>query len=267
MFTSKCIICDLDLPEEQTLKTFKARGIKTLMQSSLRRKDGRHNNMKNLTSITVHTSCYVMYNRERSVASALKNVQSIPSTSRRSSGEQGFDFRQWCLFCSKDASDEFINRQKKSRVANRKHVSIVSKPDTRINILKYAKERNDELGNTVSARLLGVEDIVEQAARYHSACYKIFFNACLSGCSVGRPVDSQQYQAVQFVIDYLLAHKEECQFSLYNILSSYEHTVPEKRYLLRHLKKYFQSDILFNDSKIDTIITFRDIGGKTLSDN
>lgn len=78
---------------------------------------------------------------------------------------------------------------------------------------------------------------------------------------------SKQYEAVQFVIDYLLAHKEECQFSLSDILSNYKHTLPEKRYLLRHLQEYFQSDILFHDSKKDTIITFRDTGEKILFDN
>ena len=104
MTSSLCFICDESFSDEDSV-IVKERGIKTFIESSNRRRDGKHSRLQGVSSVKVHVKCQKSYNKEHNIAAALSQHASC-SAVRRSHVET-FDFKNKCVLCAEDASDDF----------------------------------------------------------------------------------------------------------------------------------------------------------------
>ncbi|CAG9764574.1 unnamed protein product [Ceutorhynchus assimilis] len=169
MEDSKCFICGDSLQGQVT--TVKEKGILTFMDSGKKRKDGKHILLKDETSVTVHEKCRKIYNKQSYIDAALAEQSSKPSASRRSN-QPLFDFKGHCLFCGKDASDQFIERQKKLNQSRREKVHEVTKLDFKQKVIDAAKttRKSDEWSNAVVFRIENEIDLIAAEGRYHGSC-------------------------------------------------------------------------------------------------
>lgn len=65
----------------------------------------------------------------------------------------------------------------------------------RENLIKIARERNDDWGNQVLGRLLTCNDLVAVEAIYHDRCRKMFTLSLSASAKKGRPVNCIKMQA------------------------------------------------------------------------
>ena len=190
-----CFICDRLLSEDDT-REVKERGIKTLIEHSIKRNDGKDSQLKGLKNVTVHEKCRRKYTRETVEQSPSK--QSTSSESTLSNLSPIFDFLHNCLFCADDASDDFLNKQHKKLLIKQGIVKQVIKDHTKISILEAARNRGDEWGKQVITHISN-ENIVKEKARYHDNCMKKFFNIP-SGKKRCRPKDTNISEAMDYAL-------------------------------------------------------------------
>ena len=97
----KCLICDGQLSAGET-RDVKDKGIKTLIDYSIKWKDGKHPLLEGLKSVRVHEKCWKVYTKERRAETfqAKQKTSQVPTTSLRNL-ELRFDFLHDCLFCAK----------------------------------------------------------------------------------------------------------------------------------------------------------------------
>lgn len=69
MADSKCFICDDFLSIKESV-VIKERGLKTLINSSKQRKDGKHKSLEGRWFVTVHSNCRKSYVKEQSIATS-----------------------------------------------------------------------------------------------------------------------------------------------------------------------------------------------------
>lgn len=99
-----------------------------------------------------------------------------PLHATRSTLPVSFDFIKLCCICGNDASDEFIERQKKRPVDRRENVHTVSNSDLRKSMIDRCGILKSQFTLQVLARIEGVADLIEAQARYHDNCLKHFYN-------------------------------------------------------------------------------------------
>ncbi|CAG9770015.1 unnamed protein product [Ceutorhynchus assimilis] len=207
--------------------TVKEKGILTFMDSSKKRKDGKHILLKDETSVTVHEKCRKIYNKQSYIDAALAEQSSKPSASRRSN-QPLFDFKGHCLFCGKDASDQFIESHKKLNQSRREKVHEVTKLDFKQKVIDAAKttRKSDEWSNAVVFRIENEIDLIAAEGRYHGSCCKNYFGEYVqSGTKRGRPEDEEVTAAVDYICRYLEANEDQCQFVLSDILKDYKQSL------------------------------------------
>ena len=190
-----CFICEEDLesadPNEIVIVT--SRGIKTLIKTSLERKDGRNKALEGMNSITVHVKCKEKYTNKRNGKFA---HSSNPATShswkfsptrkklRRFSDNSDFEFIKKCFICN---SGDYY-KQKSSRKIHK-----VTKPEFEINLRTALKSNlllSDELSKAVFQRISCINLLAKKAC-YHGNCYNKILNLYLGITNgtgnVGRP--------------------------------------------------------------------------------
>ena len=118
----KCLICDGQLSAGET-RDVKEKGIKTLIDYSIKWKDGKHSLLEGLKSVKVHEKCRKVYTKERRAETfqAKQKTSQVPTTSLRNL-ELRFDFLHDCLFCGKYASSEFLKKESKKHLEDRESV-------------------------------------------------------------------------------------------------------------------------------------------------
>lgn len=140
-----CVICNALLSVSENV-TVSSKGIKTLMESSLQRKDGLHFKFETLSTVSIHKEFRKVYTRSSSIKAyiaKLKNgvhIQSSSAPIKRSSGSQKFSFKEDCLICGMDA---VVNLKTPKRY--RKPVSLVHNLTTKQTIYKCIENRKDDL--------------------------------------------------------------------------------------------------------------------------
>ena len=92
MTSEKCFICE-GLLSEGEAREVEEKGVRTLIDYSIKLKDGKHYQLKGLNSVTVHEKCRKVYTKERSAEA----FQSRKKTSTNSNQllrcqESKFDF-------------------------------------------------------------------------------------------------------------------------------------------------------------------------------
>lgn len=108
----KCFICEGELSEGET-REVKEKGVQTLIDYSVKWKDGKQSQLIGLKSVKVHEKCRKVYTKARSSeAFRLRQEPSqVPTTSLRSVVPD-FDFLNDCVFCGEEASHDFLKKTK-----------------------------------------------------------------------------------------------------------------------------------------------------------
>lgn len=227
MADSKCFICDDFLSIKESV-VIKERGLKTLINSSKQRKDGKHNSLEGRWFVTVHSNCRKSYVKESSTTSIATSTTTTTQNTRRSEVPV-FDYKNKCLLCEGDASGEFLRNQIKKPVQKRDRVHCVETLVFKESLLRTARNRNDKWGSDVIFRVYNVSDLVAAEGRYHGACGKQFFKRISTPKSAkGRPENIEVTAAFDFVCNYIENNEGQCQFSLCKILDNYKGYQPKK---------------------------------------
>ena len=245
----------------------KEKGIKTLIDYSIKWKDGKHSLLEGLKSVKVHEKCRNVYTKERRAETfqARQKTSQEPTTSLRSL-DLRFDFLHDCLFCGKDASSEFLKKESKKHLDDRESVHLIEMLHVKDTILKAGEMRNDEWGKEVCTRICNVVDLVAAEAKYHSGCMKKFYQTS-SGMKCGRPKTSTAFEAMSHAFNYLEQNREECQFTFSKIFSEYEGDLPTDKTIKSELIGRYGHNIVVSVNKNrKPVVCFRDTGNKILTD-
>lgn len=259
----KCFICDDFLSNKESV-VIKERGLKTLIDSSKRRKDGKHILLEGRWFVTVHCNCRKSYVKESNIATSLTTTKNT-----RRSDIPVFDFKHKCLLCEGDASDEFLKKETKKPVQKRDRVHCVETLVFKDSLLETARNRNDKWGSDVILRVGNVSDLVAAEGRYHGACGKQFFKRISTQqSSKGRPKNVEVTAAFDFVCNYIENNEDQCQFSLREILNDYKGYIPTEKILKKRLiDKYGQEIVIATGINRQPVICFRNTGYTILTDN
>lgn len=250
MSSEQCFICEETLSHGETV-IVKERGIKTLIESSRERKDNKQLFLSGLNCVTVHVKCHKSYiNKKLIIASLKAKKKNAPTViAARRSSIPSFDFKTTCLFCVEDASVEFIKRQTKRIVARRDTVHVISTMQVKENILEAARKRGDTWGEVVSMRITNVADLVAAEGRYHGSCIRKFFHSLKTYEVSGRPETEYLKTVIDFISSFLEEHRDECQFSLTEILKGYKGVIPTNDTLRKKLQEKYGDDYLYYKAK------------------
>lgn len=262
---ANCIICEKPL-SDGNVRILKEESIRSCIDSSIRRKDKKHLQFRQFKTLNVHTNCAKQYTWERNIELAERKLNAPSnSTSTRRSSNINFDFNNLCFICEKDASDAFIEKQRKVPANKKQEVHMVTNQNLKNTLVNKLKNTEDRQCLDIYNRLLPVEDLSAVGARYHGSCHKLLYNKFRCVLEVE---ESEAYRAAKFIANYILQHKEECQFSVPEILTNFDSTEwAHTKYIKKRLKDIFQEDIIIHSSKYGPIITFLNSGNKILTDN
>lgn len=176
---TECFICDNILTKSEVI-VVKEKGLETFRQSSLKRKYGKVKFLRGKTSIAVHNGCRKRYNNEKLIAAYLRRGgEASSSTVQRRSAEVQFSFRDHCFLCADKITAEFLEKQKQTRLRDRKIVYNVRTSTMKDTVLQRAQLRGDEWGQAIVKRLEGVIDLVAADAQYHLSCMKKLYHVPL----------------------------------------------------------------------------------------
>gem|GEM_PF-5842765 len=260
-------ICDKSLSEGATVVV--ERGIQTLRDASAERNDRKIEHLRSVGSIKIHTQCRKTYTRKSSIsafkrerdAEASTSTNLSPPRSRKRSNESAFDFKRCCIFCGEEASEEKeIKKHKKFR-QKISHVSTLSFKD---GVIAAANKRGDDLGKTVTRRIIFEHDLVAAEAKYHAVCYTLFMKRSTEG-KVGRPEDTTIILAMEDIFSYIENH-DDCQFTLTELKGVCKDFIPDDKTIKsKLLQRYGKRIIITTKSKSSTIISFTDAQFDSLS--
>jgi hypothetical protein len=246
----------------------------TFKESSKKRGDGKNKRyLKNLTSIVVHDLCRKNYINENLISASNRRRSDVPispaPTSSLRSLVPSFNFKDYCFLCNVKIDEEYLLKQKKTKLCDREIVFSVQKLSMKDNVLEVAKKRKDEWGKTVKERIENIIDLVAVDARYHHSCLKAFYlQPTTSGQKRGYRPDSNVDEAMGLILSYLKDNANECQFSLDDLMNLIEGDYrPDVRNVKSRLLKEFGDDVLIVErANKPTIVCFRNTGYKILTD-
>ncbi|KAI4478910.1 hypothetical protein M0802_014479 [Mischocyttarus mexicanus] len=257
----KCLLCRTFLNDGRPQRKIELKAISRCISASLKRKDNVHKDLMGLTRLIVHESCSKVYSSEDRIRLYLRkrsNSKESPQYSKRTYVDNSFDFKKLCFICSKDASEEFIKKQKKKERNKRRVVKHVTNTRTKGLILEKLNNRYDSLALYASSRISKVPDLVSINARYH--------DDCMWRLSKKKPdfLDSEESiaaKAARFISEYMITNKERtCQFNMFKILDQFEtDRLPLLKYIIEHLKDNLGDDVIIHKSTEGPIITFANV--------
>lgn len=139
-----CFICDEDLTNGY-LGAVKKKEIRTLINCSERRWDGKGVDLAGLPYVTVHEKCRKLYTNEKSIKSALNRSQelNLNENDQQPTGDREFKFREKCIFCEENITEQFLLNESKKSHSKRNKVFKIRNPGTKNGITKAANQHND----------------------------------------------------------------------------------------------------------------------------
>lgn len=273
MDDEKCSICDQDLEPNCKRRVISGDKLKSFFEAATARQDRKANIFKNATIITVHASCAKSYTSISHITAHLKRSElqgastssCTPSDDRLLRSGGNFNFSELCFFCEEDASDYFIKKQIKKPKVLRVEVTVVSKKDElRSNIISYKDYAFDQYALQIIDRISRVDNLHAVKARYHRDCYKKFLKLADTDHVQS---DGANFLAAKFINDYILLNSDECQFSLQEILSTYE----GPKYIMQMVKEELAllqpENLVFHSDNARSMVSLKSATEKILSDN
>lgn len=97
--SEKCLICGENLSGDRTV--VQERGISKFIESSRKRKDGKHRFMEGKSELSVHEKCRKSYNQPRSIAGFIKKQlrEAASASPLLRSETPPIDFEDSCFLC------------------------------------------------------------------------------------------------------------------------------------------------------------------------
>lgn len=270
-----CFICKESL-QVGVVSVVKKRGVATLLASAVKRRQVEHQRLlEGVEEITTHTACQKKYNIEKSIVAYLRRESeppNLPKTTRSSTTSISFDFNNQCFLCDESANEEYKQRQNKLPVERRNPMVNVTVPEIASTILSYAKQREDDWGKKIGNRIGILQtmntDLVAVKAKYHKNCINNFYKLPGRCQKRGQPTPNID-KAMEVVFKFLEENREECQFSLGQLLDEIpEDSRPHIKTVKKRLEEKYGDDIIIAQSaNRGSIVCFKSIGHKLLSDN
>ncbi|XP_065677285.1 uncharacterized protein LOC136092656 [Hydra vulgaris] len=181
-----CFICSKLLTASKTVVV--DRGMKTLIDMSVKRSDGFYEYLKDLKFVTIHVVCRKKYTRktiaafirQQDIDQVCTSKNSPPTRARVS--ESLFCLKKCCSICGDEANEK---SEKKKAMKVRRKIHKVATLEFKESILKVAWSYSDEEAKKVTARIEYQFDLVAAEAKYHNTCYNSFLRPT-NGCKIGR---------------------------------------------------------------------------------
>lgn len=264
-----CFICEKAI-DPASVKIIKGETINNFIRASKQRQDEKHHQFQNKESLTIHSNCSKSYTSQKEINYVLRKLRDASASTSstvltRGTATTDFNFKKLCFICEEDATDEFLKKQDRLPANKRQRVHCISSNDTLKSLLGKLSTATDKLSLSIYTRLMKVEDLVAVGARYHETCQKNLYSKCRVS---SEPDETLNVKAAKFISTYILDHKEECQFSITDILENFESDEwISTKYLKLHLHKIFGDDIIIHSSKCGPILTFINRSKKILSDS
>lgn len=138
-------------------------------------------------------------------------------------------------------------------------VRIINNTEVQDHIIQLGKNKdNIELLN----RIENIRNISTVEAKYHKNCLR---KLELPGTGRFSGEREETIQVINYISNYLDANKEECQFSLDEILADFKGDKPSQKWILTKLKEKYGNDVIITSLKNRSpIISFRDTGHEIL---
>ena len=171
------------------------KGLNTIIRASIEKKENEiHEKLTRLQQ----SQCpvYVHHDCRRRFVDLRKKSNSLPQQKKlRSSTDTAFNWETCCFLYLKSVD---------LRHKTRDRVHQVCTLPIHATLIKFAKEKNDDWGQAVLARLETCNDLVAAEAVYHSSCMANFkLNKGGSGGTRGRPRNVSMTKAFENVCDWL----------------------------------------------------------------
>ena len=243
-----CFICSKLLIASETVVV--DRGMKTLIDTSVKRSDRFYEYLKDLKPVTIHVVCHKMYTRKSTVV-AFKRQQDIdqvstsensPPRTRARVSESFFCLKKCCIFCGDEANKE-AEKKKAKKVWHKIHK--VATIEFKESIQKVAWSRSDEEAKKVTAHIEYEFDLVAAEAKYHNTCYNSFMRPT-NGCKIGRPQDESTNVAMEEIFKYI-ENSDDCQFSLEELKNICKNSHLDNRTIKTRLKLKFCYKIIITE--------------------
>ena len=108
--TQICSICNNQSNGGQEWRNLQEKAKKTLIDSSIKRKDNKFKSIDVDKDVFTHNSCYKSYTRQSNIENALKpkNNDAIDNAPRKQ--RAAFDYKTHCLICAKEFEFEAEKR-------------------------------------------------------------------------------------------------------------------------------------------------------------
>lgn len=138
----------------------------------------------------------------------LRKTAEEPERKRlRSSIDASFTWKFCCFLCGKLV------------VKNKEKFHEVQTLPLYINVIEWAKERNDDWGEAVTTQLGATNDLVADEAIYHTTCMASFKLNKVKGNNVGRPQDPIMGESFERICEWL---ENTAESDLYSVRELHE---------------------------------------------
>uniref|UniRef100_A0A1B6DZA6 Uncharacterized protein n=1 Tax=Clastoptera arizonana TaxID=38151 RepID=A0A1B6DZA6_9HEMI len=186
----ECLLCEGPFLDGSQVAVVKRKGLQSFIEASKKRNDRKVVLLKNFTELEVHEKCRKQYTKEKSIAAYIKRIKESGTKPLLRSQIFKFSFRTHCFLCGEEVPSDYGTKQLKKPANKRNPVYPVRKLSVAENVLRLAKDRNDEYGRAIIDRVQSVSDLPASDAQYHFSCMKSLYQPQLSGKPfVGRPKD------------------------------------------------------------------------------
>ncbi|KAF4530425.1 hypothetical protein B566_EDAN015256 [Ephemera danica] len=258
-----CLFCGEPLGSVLSHKVT-AKGLNTIKNISIERKDGVSDRISEANCIFVHENCRKKYIRLRvsdSHGDPSSVVTCVPKLTR--SRVPAFNPKEQCIFCGEDVMNKNRKRNKAIRICATKQIKH--------EILHKIKERNDEWGMKVQLRIEGViGDLIAGDGRYHAHCHTIFYTGASLGSrkKTGRPPNIENSIAFNKLRTFIDS-SGECQFSLSELFNFFtqQNGNLSRVHFRNELNRIYGKRIVFSQScSKRTIVSLKEMTNQSLSD-
>lgn len=262
---------------EKKLNKFKIvkvkRGLQTLKNIVLKRKDGIAEKLEGVEEIYLHVHCRKVYTShpdrlqipmfETCALMPLLRIVNIPQ----------FDFKMCCLYCGGKIDKENAKKhpERYSRICK---VETLGKIAT---IRSICERRNDDWSRIVRSRIDAECDLVAAEAQYHKnfdSSFAVVASCMPSKLSVnlrGRPCDELKIEVFNKLYCFL-ENNDECQCLVSDLLQkmsefSRDGSTYSERYLKEQLVERYGDTIILSPSNksFGTIVSFRPLASCVLT--
>jgi hypothetical protein len=283
-----CLLCPSTAVDDGEYVLVKSAGMKTLIESSLDREDGKDKDLQNVLeqmlvdstqTLKVHRNCRKYYTEKKrrdavkKKRAAEKPPEQVPSPQKRRSttteATPGFDIKRDCFYCG--MNQDKMHQELKNTLRD---VTVLKSLDS---VQEKIHERNDSWGRQVQLRVSGYPDLIAPEAKYHRRCYQAFFFLHPDPCSTsenpapkGRPID-EQFTALFAKLCAHIESEDECQYSmdeLQNLMEGFNEDIEfsfTRKTLKSKLEQHYGDQLVISSAKgRHDIVCFKEFAHKIL---